>query len=140
MRHLGRSIVVATLVGVASLALMGMGGLGGGREEAPARDFHAVLTDADGTRIEVDRVTTGASTSLDGDLGHGRLRVPFENIERIGFKPSGTDHDRLVADVKLREGEPVTLGLRSSMTFYGRTPSGAYQIRARDLRSVEFTH
>jgi hypothetical protein len=140
MRHLARSVVVATLFGVACLALMGMGGLGGGREEAPARDFRGVLTDVDGTRIEADRLTTGASTSLDGDLGRGRLRVPFENIDRITFKPSGTERDRLVAEVKLREGEPVTLGLRSSTTFYGRTPSGAYQIRARDLSSVEFAH
>src|SRR5262249_54629128 len=99
MRHLGRSIVVATLVGVACLGLMGMGALGGGREEAPARDFHAVLTDADGTRIDADRVTTGASASLDGDLGRGRLRIPFDNIERVTFKPA-TDHDRVVADVK----------------------------------------
>src|SRR5947208_1188213 len=34
------------------------------------------------------------------------------------------------------EGQP----LRSSTTFYGRTPAGAYQIRARDLKSVEFAH
>ena len=28
---------------------------------------------------------------------------------------------------------------RSSTTFYGQIPSGAYQIRARDLRNVDFT-
>ena len=32
----------------------------------------------------------------------------------------------------------MTLTVRSSTTFYGQVPSGAYQIRARDLRSVEF--
>ena len=42
------------------------------------------------------------------------------------------------AEVTLREGAPVTLSLRSSTTFYGQLPSGAYQIRARDLRAVEF--
>jgi len=138
MRHLGRPVVRATILGVLALVLTGMGGLGGSREEAPARDFRATFTDVDGTRIEVGRVTTGTDTTLDGDLGRGRLRVPFDNIERISFKPSGTERDRIVADVKLREGEPVTLTLRSSTTFYGRVPSGAYQIRARDLRSVEF--
>ena len=138
MRHLGRPVVRATILGVLALVLTGMGGLGGSREEAPARDFRATFTDVDGTRIEVGRVTTGTDTTLDGDLGRGRLRVPFDNIERISFKPSGTERDRIVADVKLREGEPVTVTLRSSTTFYGRIPSGAYQIRARDLRSVEF--
>ena len=42
------------------------------------------------------------------------------------------------AQVQLREGEPVTLSVRSSTTFYGRVPGGSYQIRARDLRSVDF--
>ena len=138
MRHLGRSLVLATLFGITSLTLMGMGGLGGGREEAPARDFHATLTDVDGTRIEVERITTGSSAMLEGELGRGRLRIPFDNIERIELKPAGTERDRILAEVKLRQGDPVTLTLRSSTTFYGRIPSGAYQIQARDLRSVEF--
>ena len=140
MRHLGRPLVRATILGVLALALTGMGGLGGNREEAPARDFRAILTDVDGTRIEVGRITTGTDATLEGELGRGRLRVPFDNIERITFKPSGNERDRILADVKLREGEPVTMTLRSSTTFYGRVPSGAYQIRARELRSVEFVH
>jgi len=131
---------LATVIGVLGLGLMGMGSFGGGREAPPARDFRAIFVDVDGTRIDVDRVTTGTDTSLEGDLGRGRLRVPFDNIERINFKPSTEERDRLVADVKLREGDPVTISLRSSTTFYGRIPSGAYQIRARDLRSIEFGH
>ena len=140
MRHLGRPLLRATILGVVALALAGMGGLGGGREEAPARDFRATFTDVDGARLDVSRVTTGGGTTLEGDLGRGRLRVPFDNVESVTFKPSGTDRDRILADVKLREGEPVTITLRSSTTFYGRVPSGAYQIRARDLRAVEFAH
>jgi len=131
---------LATVIGVLGLGLMGMGSFGGGREAPPARDFRATLVDVDGTRIDVERVTTGTDTSLEGDFGRGRLRVPFDNIDRITFKPSANERDRLVADVKLREGDPVTVTLRSSTTFYGRTASGAYQIRARDLRSVEFGH
>ena len=128
--------------GVVLLGIMGMGALGGGGREGglPGREFHATFTDVDGTRIEVTRVTAGGDTTLDGDLGRGRLRVPFDNIERITFKPSTEERDRLLADVKLREGESLTVTLRSSTTFYGRIPSGAYQIRARDLRSVEFGH
>ena len=41
MRHLGRPVVRATILGVLALVLTGMGGLGGSREEAPARDFRA---------------------------------------------------------------------------------------------------
>jgi hypothetical protein len=131
---------LATVIGILGLGLMGMGSFGGGREGPPARDFRATFVDVDGTRIDVQRVTTATEASLEGDLGRGRLRVPFDNIEHISFKPSTNERDRLLADVKLREGDSVTLTLRSSTTFYGRVPSGAYQIRARDLRSIDFGH
>jgi hypothetical protein len=129
----------ALLLAVASLALMGMGGFGGNREEGlPARDFRATFTDVDGTTMNATRVTSGGDVSLEGDLGRGRLRIPFDNIARVTFRPAENDHDRVYADVHLREGEPLTLTLRSSTTFYGRTPAGAYQIRARDLKAVDF--
>jgi hypothetical protein len=58
----------------------------------------------------------------------------------VRFEPVSSERDRMRAEVTLREGEPVTLTVRSAMTFYGQVPGGAYQIRARDLRSVEFGH
>jgi len=137
MRHTGRQLSLALLV--LALGLMGMGGFGGGRETGlPQREFRATFTDVDGTRVEATRVTAGGDTNLEGEIGRGRLRVPFDNIERIRFEPAGEDRDRIKAVVVLREGEPVTLLLRSSTTFYGQTPSGAYQIRARDLKSIDF--
>ena len=124
---------------VLALGIMGMGGLGGGRETGlPAREFRATFIDADGTRVEATRVTAGGDTNLEGEIGRGRLRVPFDNIGRVQLEAAGEDHDRVKAQVDLREGEPVTLLMRSSTTFYGQTPSGAYQIRARDLKSIDF--
>jgi len=137
MRHTGRQLSLAFVV--LALGLMGMGGFGGGRETGlPQREFRATFTDVDGTRVEATRVTAGGDTNLEGEIGRGRLRVPFDSIERIRFEPAGEDRDRIKAVVVLREGEPVTLLLRSSTTFYGQTPSGAYQIRARDLKSIDF--
>ena len=139
MGHSARSATCALAVVLLAPGVMGMGGFGGGREQGlPARDFHATLTDVDGTRMDVSAATTGSDTSLDGELGRGHLRVPFDNIARITFQPAENDRDRVRAQVQLRQGEPITLTLRSSTTFFGRTPGGAYQIRARDLRSVEF--
>ena len=124
---------------VLALGIMGMGGLGGGRETGlPAREFRATFIHADGTRVEATRVTAGGDTNLEGEIGRGRLRVPFDNIGRVRLEAAGEDHDRVKAQVDLREGEPVTLLMRSSTTFYGQTPSGAYQIRARDLKSIDF--
>jgi hypothetical protein len=137
MGHSGRA-ARALAFGLLGLGLLGMGGLGGNREEGqPARDFHAIFTDVDGTRFEVNRVTAGGDATLEGELGRGRLRVPFDNIVRITFKPA-EERDRISADIQLREGEPVTLMVRSATTFYGKIPGGAFQIRARDVKAVEF--
>ncbi len=141
MRELVRSTARWVGAGLLVIGVLGMGALGGEARDGtmPERDFRAVSTDADGTRVEITRVTAGGDASLEGTLGRGRLRIPFDNIARIRLTPGGKERDTLSAEVTLRQGEPVTLGVRSSTTFYGRTPSGAYQIRARDLRSVEFT-
>jgi len=125
-------------VAVLSLGLLGMGGMGGNRDSGlPARDFRAVLTDVDGTRMQVERLTAGGDTSIEGELGRGRLRIPFDNLTSLRFEPIGAERDRVRAEAALRQGDPVSVTVRGSTTFYGQTPGGAYQIRARDLRSIE---
>ncbi len=134
-----RPVARALLVGLLALPLLGMGSFGGGRDTGmPARDFRATFTDQDGARMAATRVTVGGDTTLDGEFGRGKLRVPFDNIARVTFQAL-EERDRVRAQVQLREGEPVTLTVRSSLTFYGQVPGGAYQIRARDLKAVDFT-
>jgi len=138
MRDSGRPAARAFLVGLLGLGVMGMGSFGGGRETGmPARDFRATFTDAEGNRMAATRVTAGGEASLEGEVGRGRLRVPFDNIVRVTFQ-AGDERDRVRALVQLKEGEPVTLSVRSATTFYAQTPGGAYQIRARDLKTVDF--
>lgn len=132
-----QAVARAASIVLVGLALMGMGGFGGGREPELAREYRATFTDVDGAKMDVSRVMAGGDVSLEGDLGRGRLRVPFDNVASIRFQPT-EERDRVRAEVALREGEPLTLTLRSSTTFSGRVNGGAYQIRARDLRAVEF--
>jgi len=138
MGHSARSAACALAIALLAPGVMGMGGFGGGDKGLPTREFRATVTDVDGTRIDLTSVTSAGDASLEGELGRGRLRVPFDNIARITFQPAENERDRVRAQVQLREGEPITLTLRSSTTFAGRTPGGVYQVRARDLRSVEF--
>ena len=58
------------------------------------RDFHATFIDVDGTGVSADHVSCGGGTTLEGDLGRGRLRIPFENIARIdlGARWHGSRH------------------------------------------------
>ena len=130
MRHSARLAARALVLGLLGLGLLGMGGFGGGRDQGlPVRDFKAVLTDVDGNRMEVTNLTAGGDVSLEGELGRGRLRVPFDNIGRITFTKAD-DRDRVRADVQLREGAPIALTVRSSTTFYGKVPARTRSERA----------
>jgi hypothetical protein len=129
---LGASLVLGLAAGAAA-----MGSFGGRESGPPARNVKATFVDADGTRIAATHVSVGGDASLEGEVGRGRLRIPLDNVKSIRFAPVDGERDRVRADVTLREGEPVSLKLRASTTFYGEVPGGAYQIRARDLSAVE---
>ena len=133
LRRVAAVLVATPLV----VGVLGMGSFGGRDAAAPLADVHARLVDVDGNAVDVTRLTVGGDVTLDGDLGRGRLRVPLDRIARIDVVPTRDDRDRLRATVTLRDGAPVTLVLRSATTFYGQVPSGAFQLRARDVRSVE---
>jgi len=117
-------------------ALLGMGTTGGRDVMKPRVDFHATLVDKGGTRIEVSRVNVGGQIELAGKLGRGDLRIPFENIAYVEFR--NESRRATVATIHLKEGEAVKLSVRGSLTFYGQTPMGMYQVRARDLQRLDF--
>jgi len=99
-------------------------------------DYRVTLTDRDGTRVECSRFTAGGSLQLEGNMGRGYLRIPFANIDRVEFTGENRDHSQ--AMVRLKGGDTVTLSVRNSLTFYGHTSLGVYQIRARDLKQIDF--
>lgn len=129
----------AFLVALVALPLLGMGALGGETSPAaPERNYAGVFFDREGVEVEAQWMNANGEVSLSGDLGRGTLRIPFDDIDRIEF--SGKEADELTAAVHLREGKTVDLGVRNSLTFYGRTDLGLYRIRARDLKSVDLEH
>jgi len=135
MQAFGRRRTLVLML-VALPWVLGMGSLGGQDVIQPAVDFRARLIDRDETVVELKRVNIGGRVVLEGDYGRGNLRVAFENIERIEFEnePRG----RTVATVHLTGGEQVSMRLPNSLSFYGQTDIGLYQIRARDLQRLEF--
>lgn len=129
-------IAVLPLVLAAAPLLLGLGSTGGRDVIHPAVDFRATLTDKDGVTVEVTRLNVGGDVQLEGDMGRGNLRIAFDNIQRVDF---GADsHDYSKATVQLKGGESVTLRVRNSLMIYGQTTIGIYQIRARDLQSIQF--
>jgi hypothetical protein len=135
MHRAQRSVFAVVLV-VASAGLLGMGAAG--RQEVRSTTS-AVFVDRDGTRVEAQQVTASGSTEIAGELGRGSLRIAFDNIDSVTFDAGEERGDR-VASIKLRNGETVSMHIRGSLSFYGQTAVGAYQIRARDLKAVELKH
>jgi hypothetical protein len=128
-----RSIAIVLL----ALPLLGMGALGGGATGAtPERNYQGKFVDRDGTTVDAKWITAGGELALSGQLGLGELRIPFDNIKAIRFTGDATKG--VVADVALRQGNPVEMKVRSTLEFAGQTQLGTYRIRARDLKSVEF--
>jgi len=125
-------------VGIVLLALplFGMGALGGaGGAGTPARNYEGTFVDRDGTKVDAKWINAGGELALAGQLGRGEIRISFDDVKKIQF--SGDSEKGLVAKVTLKKGEPVEVKIRSSQSFSGKTKLGAYQIRARDLASLE---
>jgi hypothetical protein len=137
MQRVGR---LSSLFVIAALlpALVGMGIGGGQGSIQPDVDFHATVTDKDGTKVELSRVNVGGQVKLSGELGRGNLRIAFADIERIEF--ANEARDRTMAAVQLKNGERIHIKVRHSLTFAGQTAVGLYEVRARDLERVEFNH
>lgn len=133
LRASARTVAAFALVA----ASLGMGALGGGGAGggAPARNFQGTFVDRDGTKVDAKWITAGGELALAGELGRGDLRVSFDDVKAIDF--AGDPAKGLIARVTLKKGDPVELKVRSSLAFSGQTSVGAYQIRARDLKSVE---
>ncbi len=110
--------------------------LGGGASAVPERNYEGTFVDRDGTRVAAKLINAAGELALSGELGRGSLRISFDNIQSIEF--SGDGQKGLAAKVKLKKGEPLELTVRGSLAFSGQTDVGVYQIRARDLKSVEF--
>ncbi len=136
-RRTFRVIRVLPLLAICTPLLLGMGTTGGRDVIHPTMDFHAVLTDRDGTKVDVNRLNVGGDVQLEGDMGRGNLRIAFDNIKSIDFTSDSQDYSR--ATVHLKSGESVTLRVRNSLMIYGQTTVGVYQIRARDLQNITFT-
>lgn len=121
---------------LAAPLLTGMGGTGAKDVIQPPIDFRASVVDREGTTVSLNRVNIAGRVEIEGDLGRGNLRIPFDSIERIEFQSE--NRDRVMASVHLKKGEDVQLKVRNSLTFHGQTAVGLYEIRARDLQRIDF--
>src|SRR5262249_61216172 len=107
-------------------AVLGLGSSGGRDVLRPPLDLHATLTDRDGVTVEVSRINIGGDVQLEGDMGRGNLRIPFDTIASIDLSVESTDYSR--AQVHLKSGESVTGRVRNSRMIAGQASRGGRPI------------
>jgi hypothetical protein len=133
-----RGLTLVLLLMVALLC-MGMGGLGGQPEgTVPETDvlIQADITDRSGFTTSLNQFSMDGKTYLDAWRGQGKLTIPFQQIDTISF--GETKGIEVTVDAKLKSGNVMTLTIRSRAQFYGSTGFGAFQIKSRDVASIDF--
>ncbi len=133
-----RGFIFLLIVVVATFC-MGMGGLGGQPEgtvpETEVR-IQADITDRSGITTNLSQFSMDGKTYLDAWRGQGKLTIPFQHIDTISF--GELKGGEVTVDAKLKSGAVMTLTIRSRAQFYGSTGFGAFQIKSRDVDSIDF--
>ena len=127
------------LIMTVAMFCMGMGGLGGEPEgTVPETDvrIQADIKDRSGTTTSLNQFSMDGKTYLDAWRGQGKLTIPFQHIDTITF--GELKGDEVKVDAKLKSGAVMTLTIRSRAQFYGSTGFGAFQIKSRDVDSIDF--
>lgn len=131
--------LISVLLAAVSMLCMGMGGLGGQPEGTiPETDvrIQANIKDRSGIVTSLNQFSMDGKTYLDAWRGQGKLTIPFQHIDTISFgKVKG---DEVEVDATLKSGNVMTLTIRSRAQFYGSTGFGAFQIKSRDVSSINF--
>lgn len=133
-----RGLIFALLAAVALLC-MGMGDLGGQPKGAvPETDVpvQAKIKDHQGITTSLEQFSMDGETYLDAWRGQGKLTIPFQNIDTLSF--GERKGDEVKVEVKLKSGEIMSLSVPSRAKFYGSTGFGAFQIKSRDVDSIDF--
>ncbi len=130
---------ILLLLMVIAVPCMGMDGLGGHPEgTVPETDvrIHASLKDRDGLTTSLNQFSMNGKTFLDTLRGQGQLTIPFQQIDTVTF--TEIRDEELKVDVQLKSGTVMTLAIVADAEFFGSTGYGAFQIKAKDVYSIDF--
>jgi len=133
-----RGLIFILLTAVV-LSCMGMGGLGGQPEGTVPEtdvDIQADIKDHDGITTSLSQFSMDGKTYLDAWRGQGKLTIPFQELDSLAF--GELKGEEVKVDAKLKSGAVIALSIRSRARFYGSTGFGAFQIKSRDVGSIDF--
>ncbi len=107
------------------------------RIPVPGAVFRATVEDRSGTTVTVERVTYDGEVHVSGNLGEGRVSVPFERIAELRVEP-GPDDGHVVLFLRLHQGDPIRLVVEDDVACYGSAAFGNYKIEVGKIRRATF--
>lgn len=134
-----KGLAISMMIVLTALLLSGMGELGGGPEGTvpeTSENIKARVFDRSGTMAELTRFSMDGKVFLAGKIGDGEVTVFFKDIREVDFNQVTGEYIRAI--LKLASGKSLDLRISKRAVFYGSTGFGAYNIRARDVKRIEF--
>ncbi|MBL0691384.1 MAG: hypothetical protein JJV97_03545 [SAR324 cluster bacterium] len=106
----------------------------------PAQNYFATITDVLKIVVDGNRISWNGKIYLEGMLGHAKVSVPFEKINRITIEgpASAVDNGHMLAKVKLIDDQQVEILLLMNSKFYGQTSFGEFEVFIKDLKIIDF--
>jgi hypothetical protein len=121
------------------LCLTGMSGMGGSegptRIPTPDRNYVVTVVDRADMHTRLDNFTVSGYTHFMGEMGKGKVAIPFEKIKRVDFRQV---QNKLEVVVSLRNGDKVTLTAEQKQPCFGRSKVGNYEIAMGDIKMIIF--
>ena len=134
-----KGFAVSMAILFTALVLTGMGELGGGPEGTvpeTKENVTARVFDRSGAAVELSQFSMDGNVFVMGRLGDGEVTVFFKELRQVDFNQVTGEY--IPAKLQLDSGNSLDLKIRKRAVFYGSTGFGAYQIRARDIKRIEF--
>jgi hypothetical protein len=101
----------------------------------PKKNFDVTIVDTDNLKLELTSFSCDGEVYIKGTIGKAQGIVSFEKINSIVFT---MEDSNLTGKLTLKNGDVITMKIKRTLPFYGKTSFGNFIIRAEDIKSITF--
>jgi hypothetical protein len=99
----------------------------------PAKKFKAIIIDQTDVTTDCSEISIEGGTFISGKKGEGIHTISFDNINSIMFF---LREEKLLAVVKLNDGNSMELTVNKEHKVYGLTKYGTFQIKLTEIKKM----
>lgn len=101
----------------------------------PKNNFVVLIVDSEDNRLELSSFSCDGEVYIKGMIGKAQSVISFDKINSISFSLLDSE---LIGKLTLKDGKEVSLKIKKTLQFYGKTDYGNFIIRAEDIKSITF--